>query len=711
MKNSSICRARAGSRFCQWRFAVLAGWTFLSVIGFVLLSTGLLGADNSIGPAASGPGAGQTGNGGGLSSSEEHLSQGIGGNAGAQGELEDDSIGWKWRCVEGRFQPISLDDRINGTSLPLTGDCFKLVFGNGAVLKSSDFTLRALPRVELLEPEPSSPVAAKHLSGKELVVQFFAPKEKLSAEWRVILRNGSTYFRQELALRAGGKGVFLKRIVLFNQKVAGAATEGTVEGSPVVAGNFFFGYEQPMARNTVDSNGTVCCEFSRNAILKAGETLTQSCVIGVVHAGQLRRDFLTYIERERAHPYRPFLHYNSWYDISWVDQKYDAKQCLSVIDQFGRELVRKRGVRMDSFLFDDGWDDDQTLWRFSNGFPDGFTPLKQEAMKFHAGIGVWISPFGGYGEAKAQRLKYARRFGYETNADGFSLAGPKYYRRFHDICLRMIRKYGVNQFKFDGLAAGAIAGDSGRTRDGDAMFRLIGDLRAASPDIYINQTTGTWPSPFWLLYVDSTWRGGGDHGFAGEGSWCQRWMTYRDEQTYRNVVRRAPLYPLNSLMLHGVIYAAHADHLNSMSDADFADQVREFFGSGTQLQELYITPRLLDERNWDDLAEAAKWSRANADMLRDTHWVGGDPGKGEIYGWASWSPRRAILVLRNPFGRPATFMADAKQLFQLPPRAQKRYRLHCPWKRDCGEQAVELRSGQLHAFTLQPFEVLVLETK
>ena len=74
------------------------------------------------------------------------------------------------------------------------------------------------------------------------------------------------------------------------------------------------------------------------------------------------------------------------------------------------------------------------------------------------------------------------------------------------------QKYGVNAFKFDGLAARAArTGEAGLTRDGDAMLRMIGELRAIRPDLYINQTTGTWPSPFWLLSVDSTWRGGSDH--------------------------------------------------------------------------------------------------------------------------------------------------------------------------------------------------------
>ena len=241
------------------------------------------------------------------------------------------------------------------------------------------------------------------------------------------------------------------------------------------------------------------------------------------------------------------------------------------------------------------------------------------------------------------------------------------------------------------------------------MMRLIADLRDSRPDVFINQTTGTWPSPFWLLYVDSTWRGGDDHNFQGKGSWCQQWMTYRDAQTYHNVVQRAPLYPLNSLMLHGIIYATNAIHLNRMSDEDFAGQVREFFGTGTQLQEMYITPGLLDQQNWDDLAEAANWARANADVLVDTHWIGGDPAKGEIYGWASWSPRKAILVLRNPDGNPATFTANVEALFQLPRHARTIYFMHSPWKEDRQQPPVELQAGRPHTFTLQPFEVRVLE--
>lgn len=626
------------------------------------------------------------------------------------GQLENEHIRFQWNVRDGKLQPASVEDRSSHQSLSLAGECFGIQFGDGIVLKASDFKLVGEPKVEALKRDPHSPTVSRHESGQQLLARFSAPERNLSAEWRVILRKNSSYLREELTLRATGHDVLVKEIVLFDEKIPGAKTLGSVDGSPVVAGQFFIGYEHPMARNAVDAN-SVRCSFLRNAVLKSGETLTQSCVVGVTPEGQLRRGFLAYIERERVHPYRPFLHYNSWFDIAWDKQKYDETKSLDAIDQFGLELVKKRGVKMDSFLFDDGWDDNTSLWKFHQGFPNGFAPLKAEAAKFNSGIGIWLSPFGGYDVARQQRLKYGSQFGYETNSSGFSLAGQKYYQRFHDICLEMVEKYGVNQFKFDGLAAGAKASETGLTRDGDAMLRLVEDLRAAKPDIYINETTGTWPSPFWLLYVDSTWRGGADHDFHGKGSARQKWITYRDQQTYNNVVQRGPLYPLNSLMLHGMIFATNASRLTSTSDSDFADEVRSFFGSGTQLQEMYFTPRLLNAQNWDDVAEAAKWSRANAKVLVDTHWIGGNPGKGEIYGWASWTPRKAILVLRNPDDKTNTYTFAPDRDFELPANAEKSFHLRSPWKADRARPEITFANGESHTFELKPFEVLVLETR
>ena len=164
----------------------------------------------------------------------------------------------------------------------------------------------------------------------------------------------------------------------------------------------------------------------------------------------------------------------------------------------------------------------------------------------------------------------------------------------------MVTKYGVNQFKIDGTGnVNQVFPGSLFDSDFSAAIHLIERLRQQDPGVFINLTTGTWPSPFWLRYADSIWRGGEDHSFDGVGSWRQKWITYRDEQTYRNVVEGGPLFPLNSLMLHGLIYAKEAEHLSTDPNHDFPDEVHSYFGSGTQLQEMYITPSLLSAQDWD----------------------------------------------------------------------------------------------------------------
>jgi hypothetical protein len=380
------------------------------------------------------------------------------------------------------------------------------------------------------------------------------------------------------------------------------------------------------------------------------------------------------------------------------------------VNAFGIELAQKRGVKLDSYLFDDGWDNHKSLWKFNDGFPQGFAAVKDAVERYGAGLGVWMSPWGGYAKPKQERIEFGRTAGYEIVAGGYALSGPKYYAAFRDVCLEMIHKFGVNQFKFDGTGnVDKVFPGSQFDSDFAAAIHLISELRAARPDLFVNLTTGTWPSPFWLLYADSIWRGGEDDSTAGVGTYRERWITYRDADTYRHIVQHGPLYPLNSLMLTGLIYEKEHTQLNTDPGNDFRNEVRSFFGTGTQLQEMYITPQLLTAANWDDLAEAAKWSRANAGVLKDTHWIGGDPAWLEVYGWASWTPAKGILVLRNPSDREQTIRIRLQDAFELPSGAAQDYVARSPWQCDAGRAAIPLRAQQPHSFHFAPFEVLTLD--
>jgi hypothetical protein len=615
----------------------------------------------------------------------------------------------QWSAREGKLTGLKFVIRGTGADIGLPRDPFLLILKDGTSLRASAMTLADGPRIEALHADSAASRAAEHFAGQAILVRLQDSAGKISVAWRAILRDGSNYVRQEISISALNDDQPIAEVRLFDGSLPGASVIGSVKGSPVTAGDLFLGFEDPLAQCEVRS--AVICGMKRELPLRKGQEVDYSLVIGASPPGQMRRGFLNYVERERAHPYRTFLHYNSWYDIGF-GKPYDAAAVHDVIGAFGTELVRKRGVKLDSFLLDDGWDNPHSTWQMNSGFPGGLAPLNRAAREYGAAMGMWLSPWGGYEEAKQERIEFGRKHGFEMNEGGFALSGPKYYARFREVSLDFIEKDGVNQFKIDGTGnVDSVFAGSSFDSDFAAAISLIRDWRAKKPDLYVNLTTGTYPSPFWLRYADSIWRAGDDHSFAGVGSWREKWITYRDAQTYQNIVQAGPLFPLNSLMLHGLIYARQAEHLDSDPGNDFTNEVHDYFGTGTQLQEMYISHALLSKSNWDVLAEAANWSRRNAGTLRDTHWIGGDPGKLEVYGWAAWSRAKGILTLRNPSDQRQSISLDVGGAFELPAGAPRRFVASSPWKQDRAMPPVRLAAGEEHVFTLEPFEVLTLETR
>lgn len=617
------------------------------------------------------------------------------------------SLDATWQSYRGKLLLFSLIDKREDTPMLISQDVFTLVLADGQTLRSS--RMEASPAtITVVKSNPKASATENRLAGKQAVVTLTDPEGRLKATWKAIQRDGADYIRQELTFEAIGKPVAIDQIRLVDLNKEGFRAVGTVDGVPALSDTLFIGVEHPMATNRI-SGANVKSLLDRKVTLQPGGQFRIGSVIGAFPLGQARRSFNAYLERERAHAYRSFLHYNSWYDIGYFS-KYDEKAALKVVDAFGEQLAAKRGVAVSSFLFDDGWDDAKTLWGFHAGFPNGFAGVRSAAGKFHAAPGVWMSPFGGYGKPRDERIKNGVAQGFETNASGFALSAPKYYQRFHDTALGFV-KQGVNQFKFDGIGAGADSTYPGSVfgSDFEAAIQLIRDLRAAKPDLFVNLTTGTWPSPFWVFHADSIWRGGEDHEFAGKGPDRQRWITYRDGDTYSNVVQGCSLYPLNALMTHGLIYAHKARSLSNDPSGAFTSEVRSYFGSGTQLQELYVTPALLKETDWDVIAESAKWSAANVDVLVDTHWIGGNPYEGAVYGWAAWSPRKGCVTLRNPSDQAQDFSLDIAQAFELPAGAPAEYALKSPWAADKDVAPIAAKSGSAVTLSLKPFEVVTLD--
>ena len=620
----------------------------------------------------------------------------------ARGEVSDRAVAVAVRVAEGRLSLVRLRNGFDRTELPLDGPLFRLTLRDKQELPADGFRLAEPLDCARVEGSRGASRAAERHPGVELRATLRQDGGDLVV--RVVLRllDGSNYARLLLRLESPAP-IDVAKVTLLDLALPSAEVAGTADGTPLVAGGAFLGFEHPMARASV-TGGRASASLRRALPLRAGVPVDYSAVLGAAPPGQLRRGFAAYLERERAHPHRPFLHYNSWYDIGYFTP-YTQEEALRVVRAYGEALVRKRGVPLASFLFDDGWDDTSRLWRFHPGFPQGFAPLRDAAGAYGAAPGAWLSPWGGYGPPRDARLAAAARDGLEVDSQGLALSGPRYYPYFREAALGLLRDGGVNQLKLDGTGSpDKVTPGSAFDSDFAAAIALVEDLRAARPGLFVNLTTGTWPSPFWLRTADSIWRGGEDHLFAGAGTDRQRWITYRDADTYGGVVRQSPLFPLGSLMLHGIIYARHARGLSGDPAGDLPAEAWSYFASGTQLQELYVSPDLLSERDWDVLAAAARWGRARAEVLRDSHWLGGDPARGEVYGWGAWGPSRAVVALRNPTAAPRRYRLDLAGALELPAGVARRFRATAPFG---SRPPAALSADAPFTVELAPFEVLV----
>ncbi len=568
-------------------------------------------------------------------------------------------------------------------------------------LSAEDFVIKSAPRLERIIASPNSVKPAERRGGWRITANLECAAVGMEAQWFAELRDGAHYVRTVLKL-SGSRGV-LTGVRTLDFAARDARQIGTaVAGNPAATETLFAGMELPMGKNEC-ADGRIRAGVSCQLPLESGAIYQFGSVVGVYPEHQLRRAFLAYLELERAAPARPFLHYNGWFDF---DRNVTEKGMLETVAAYDRELIRKRGVPVRAFVVDDGWDDwDAGFWAINRRkFPSGFTNLGAALENVGSRFGIWISPLAGYDHSD-QRIALAAEDGLTRNgAKTLDLSFPPYYKWFLQKCAGLIRNDKTAYFKFDKAGNGV-------SPHFLALLRLCGELRAENPELMINITVGTWPSPYWLNAIDCTWRGGNDMGFEGPGDEREKWITYRDAQTWRGVVSKAPLYPLNSIMVHGIVLSdGHSFARQALKGGtEMRHEVRSFFGSGTTMQELYVKPAITPAAAWDAIAESARWAQANADILVDTHWIGGDPSGGaNVYGWAAWAPRGGIVTLRNPSDSENAYTLEIGAAFELPVGLPSRFTVKSAYA-DTPAPFDSAEAGHPVSITLKPFEVLVLE--
>lgn len=561
-------------------------------------------------------------------------------------------------------------------------ELFALSYGaDSTTVYASEMRLERVA-TEDLPADTAAFTASLRLPGKAVVATLSSGE--LEVEWRAILRDGSHYLRTELTITSKAD-VAMRSITAMIYRVAAEkapAVVGNTRGAILASPTLFAGLETPTGINTVSEpeSGVSLIEglWSRHAMLHAGSSWNVSAVVGVVVPGQIRRSVLAYSERERAVPWRPMVNYNSWYELNidrnnspTYDNHMTSDECVAIVDRWNRELYGKYGVNVDAFVWDDGWDSYGT-WTFNRQFPHGFEETDSAAAAGGAGIGTWLGPVGGYGGSGEMRR------GFWADRGGMQLSNPAYYKTFLDACKYMIDNYDFRFFKLDGISAqfsstGPDAGYVGE-ENAEGIINILREVRKLRPDMFFNTTVGTWASPFWFHFTDAVWRQEADFATIGDqGDDRERWITYRDNLVHQNFVTGSPLCPINTLMTHGVILTRNGDVSKTMDYEGIVRELRCAFACGSGMVELYCDADLLDSIGggalWGDIADCIKWQKANADVLPDVHWVGGDPWDGEkadVYGWAAWNGDKAVLTLRNPTTKPQYYTFRLREALDVP---------------------------------------------
>ena len=491
---------------------------------------------------------------------------------------------------------------------------------------------------------------------------------------------GQSVLRKWASFRLTGSEspILLKKVVL-----EGSDTDATqlrpgdgLQSHPVFPQGFFAGIEYPVAQCRLDGGRLFLAHQPGLRVQPGSWYRTRDAVYGVADKGREVRAFERYISANRPGPKGFHINYNSW----WTSPvPYSEADILKLTETFAEKLWKPYGVSFDTFCIDMGWSDPNSLWDINTRlFPDRFKRIQEAARRMNSHLGLWVSPSNCY-SPRSMDNEWAKDQGYETFAiesgGGRSarlacLGGRRYRKALKDRLVEIATLYDVRHFKFDGyrfdcpesghghepgvLSAEAVA---------DGIIDVFRAIRKAAPDTWIETTCFGWnPSPWWLLYVNSVIGTFGDDYPSGRVPapvYRESGTTARD---FFNLQGAANLpIPIGAQEVLGIVHQTQEPFLN--------DAVAVVM-RGHMFLPAYINPAHMSDSRWRSLAGVLKWAREHAPALHETEpllpvswqngkcprFASGAPMPREPYGYAHWGGNRGLVMLRNPWIAPQSYV-------------------------------------------------------
>lgn len=532
--------------------------------------------------------------------------------------------------------------------------------------------------------------------------------------------------------------VMLESIGIVNSKTSYTANGGATEtdefysnlGQPFYIDSLFFGCVFPGTKNGVfHGRGQVVYFIGKSAERKIVCPTTVMGAAKSLMMVDLRKAFFEYIERISVKSdYR--VQYNTWYDRM---MDIDADNTEAAFYKVESKLSSNGVPPIDGYVMDDGWNNYKAdFWSINQKkFPNGMLDLSSLANRLGSSFGLWLGPRGGYiyNSKFAKRIERSGKGFYCEESDDICVCSKTYLNNLKDFLVQMTKTNDIAYWKLDGFALKPCKNpkhDHITGGDHDMYYitelwrrwikilKAVRDVRTAQgKDIWINLTCYVSPSPWWLQYVNSVWlQNSGDIEFAknyprGQQAQVDAEITYRDGVYYDFIVNRGLQFPLGNIYNHEPIYGREA-HLN-YTDAEFE---KAFFWNacrGAALNELYISPSLMNDEKWRILARVINWQKANHHILKHAMFLGGDPVQNNIYCYASWTEYgEGVIALRNPTHEAAPLTLTLNKLMGCPESLKNARRFNVLNKSGAESSDLYNYNDKIN-LTLAPFEVKIFQ--
>ena len=450
----------------------------------------------------------------------------------------------------------------------------------------------------------------------------------------------------------------------------------------------FWGTEFPASFNTVDADGLIACGYYRGKAQAAGKAYrTYASVYGVApDAASLDDAFYDYIDRIRIRPARLQVQYNSWFDYG---NRVTRETFARSVRKVNHELVDKRGCDpLDAYTIDDGWEDKgshadwrQKVWTINKKFSPDFASSLALVDSVHSHLGLWLSPASIFGARSM--VARMRDYGWEALDYGMSMSGEKYMSKLQERMVELAR-LGVSYFKLDGIfghlnlrdfelqgrgtaAMPQLGLDGMSTHDArlndarydelksyylsagtERLMQILDTLHRVNPSIFLSLSNGAYLSPWWLMHADIVWLINCSDAAKGQSRSGE--LAYRDHVYYDIWVKDHTKFPMNSIFNHEPKKLSARE-----TPEDFRNYLLMSLSRGTGFIELYVKVDSLKARDWDVLADGLKWARRMFPTFKHVRYHGGDPKRGQVYGYTAWTDRQGYISIHNPSDAPKTY--------------------------------------------------------